>query len=128
MKKIITLVFLLFLTVSSFSQNASYARAYELNVGAKTGETIKWDESPIKVNILISIEENVVKMYSDKTQVYHIINLVDSSDNFSKWLCSDTNGIRCYLYLGKLRSEDKTIFFGIEYSDYSWVYFCYPEN
>ena len=128
MKKLFLLLTLSILSLPSFSQNISYARAYQLNTGTKVGDDIVWVEKPIVVDVLISIDDKVVTMYSDITQVYHTISLVEENTTVNKWLCSDVNGTRCHLYIGKLNLSDKTIFFGVEYSDYSWVYFCNPEN
>jgi hypothetical protein len=126
MKKII-LFLLLFFSLSAFSQNPIYTRAYEMYIGTSDSDKKSWKENPIKVNLLIQVDQNKITIHSDVVQVYHTIKLLyENEQGTTKWSCSDLNGKSCYLTIGSLNSKGST-FFQVEYNDYTWVYFCKSE-
>lgn len=121
MNKFLFLLTFLFSTIVSFSQETLFGRAYLLYTAESDGTELVWNEDPIKCDILVQIEGQKVTIYSKETQTYRIVSLKENDLNSSKYLAVNTNGIRCYLYIGKYgESDDMAI--TIEFSDLGWTY------
>ena len=121
MNKFLFLLTLIFSTMVSFSQETFFGRAYLLYTAESDGTELVWNDEPIKCDILVQIEDQKVTIYSKETQTYRIVSLKDNDLNSSKYLAVNTNGIRCYLYIGKYgESDDMAI--TIEFSDLGWTY------
>jgi hypothetical protein len=121
MKKLLTVISLMFITLTSFSQ--TYFRSNSLYIGNKVSEKsdIYWDKTKIDANLLIKLEKNTTTIFSDKVQKYYVIEQKESNKSFARWLCSDLEGKNCYLTVGSL--DDGSLYISLEYADMAWVYF-----
>jgi len=127
MKRIIIFILISFSTLITLSQTPNYTRGYEMYIGKTGSDKSTWKDNPISINLLIKVEQNKVTIYSNTTQTYYTIKLLyENNQGTTKWYCNDSNGESCYLTIGPLNIE-KCTFFQIEYSDYTWVYFCKSE-
>lgn len=129
MKKLITTFLLSLFLVVGYAQNAVYARATTLNVGAKNTQTGDFDWAGPKTieSILIIIEPTEVSINSPAKQHYTIYS--DSEDvevegSAVYWYAYDTAGQRCRLYL--IENEVGDDFLAVEYNDYAWIYNLIP--
>jgi len=115
------------LTVTSMAQTA-HARALLFTYGHRdlsTNELI-WNGTPSTCNILIELEDNEVTVYSKTVQHYHVIAKLNETEDGVQYRMSDSNGIKCNLYMGPIKGTDG-IFIAIEYNDYAWMYSCIDE-
>lgn len=126
MKTILTLLLLL-ITLTGFTQ-PTYVRAYSFSYGMKDETTRKVDwEKPIETNLLIKYQENSITVYSKEEQVYRTIGSSDKLEESTKFLCVDSNGKKCIIYIGH-NLETNTLYLIIEYDDISWIYLNVPEE
>jgi hypothetical protein len=125
MKKILSILTLVFLSLSTFSQ-VSFARAYDFYLGFKptANSKITWSRGG-EVDILVAISESTVKIYSSEIQEYRMINDGTELGSSKRYLSVDKNGLQCFIYLGK---NDEGIYTIIEYSDYAWMYYLNPND
>ena len=126
MKTILTLLLLL-ITSTGFTQ-PTYARSYSFAYGIKDETTGKVDwEKSIETNVLIKYHGNTITIYSKEEQVYRTIGGGDKLTESTKFLCVDSNGKRCIIYIGH-NLETNTLYLLIEYDDISWIYLNVPEE
>jgi hypothetical protein len=129
MKLIITLTTLLLTTLSSFSQPA-FSRAYSFVVGYKetNDSEITWSpNSATQVDILIVADGNLITIYSNEIQKYHVVKIYEEGENFFNTLVVDANGIQCIFKFGY--SEKYETFYNlIEYSNFAWIYLVNPQK
>ena len=125
MKKVITFLTFLFLSLNLFAQ-PSFARAYGFYLGFKptSDSDITWSKGQ-EVDILVVISESTLKIYSSEIQEYRMVS--DGTDllNAKRYLAIDKNGLKCVVYLG---SNDGLIYTIIEYGDYAWMYYLNPND
>lgn len=127
MKKFILTLLLVFTTLFSFAQReVEFARANSLLLGVKNYKSeVTWGEIQ-ECDILVQIEKSKLTIYSDRPQEYYVIEILESQNDYSKWLMSDPRGVKCWVYMGV--TEDGEYFMGIEYSDYVWFYIIKPQE
>jgi len=127
MKKILTILLLLLLTTYGFSQ-PTYVRSYSFSYGIKNDSTgkVDWSEST-KTNVLIKYLSSTITIYSKDEQVYRTIGGGEKLTESTKFLCVDSDGKRCFTYLGH-NLETNTLYLLIEYTDISWIYLTIPED
>jgi hypothetical protein len=121
MKKLFLLTFFLLSTIILFSQDALFGRAYLFYTGVSDGTDIVWNEYPTKCDILVQIEDQKLTIYSETLQTYRIINLKENGERIAKYLAVNSDGIKCYLYVGQYGESDD-IGVTIEFSDLAWTY------
>lgn len=123
MKRILTVITLILLSVTSNAQNIKYVRAESVQLATRnsTKQDWVWDKETRSVDILIKIESSKLTIYSKRAQVYRVISLLKDDTNASKWWCSDASGVNCYLYIFN-QQNNGNIIIGIEYSDALWYY------
>ena len=121
MNKFLFVLIFLFSTLVSFSQETLFGRAYLLYTAESDGTELVWNEDPIKCDILVQIEGQKVTIYSKETQTYRIVSLEENDVNSSKYKAVNTNGIKCYLYIGQYGEFDD-LAITIEFSDLGWTY------
>jgi hypothetical protein len=121
MKKVISFVIATILSVTLFSQESLFTRAYSFTPGFKESKDSKvfWSNQFTSVDILISTTSEKVTIYSSEVQEYRILSLSEEIEGGSKWFAVDKDGKQCFYYIGY--TEDY-IFQAIEYSDYAWMY------
>jgi hypothetical protein len=130
MKKIIALlVVLLSLSLFSFGQDVSFARAYRFTVGHRDYRTneLVWNGTPKTCNILIEIENTTVTIHSNAVQKYHVVGKIDETEDGIMYRMIDSDGIACNMYMGPIENS-LSVYIAIEYSDYSWIYTCTNES
>jgi len=127
MKKILTILLLLLLTTYGLSQ-PTYVRAYSFSVGFRNDTTGKkdWKQSS-NTNVLIKYNGSTITIYSKEEQVYRTIGDGEKLIESTKFLCVDTDGKKCFIYLGH-NLETNTLYLLIEYGDISWIYLTVPED
>ena len=98
------------------------------------GSWTKWS-APTETDILLSInvDDNKIKIYSEKTQIYDIVKYYETEydedgDETIKMFCEDKNGNNCYVDLVKLNSQNGRLQLYIRYSDMNWMYNLYPAD
>jgi hypothetical protein len=121
MRKILILLSFVLLSLVSFSQENLFGRAYLLYTAESDGTELVWNNEPIKCDILVQIEGQKVTIYSKETQIYRIVSLEENDVNTSKYKAVNTNGVKCYLYIGRYGEFDD-IAITIEFSDLGWTY------
>lgn len=127
MKKLITTLLLtLTVTLTALSQSMYYrAQLFSLGERLDNGK-VNWNTN-VETNILLEFSDNDVKVYSETFQHYHSIGLLTEEESTNVWLCKDTNGINCRLYLTVKPEQPDYIAVTIEYNDYVWMYMCVKE-
>ncbi len=130
MKKLLTLLTFTLITLTSYSQNIFYFRAFELNYGTRVDSEspITWSEDATPVNILIKVEDTKAIIYSKETQVYRLINQVESgNDRMYKYLCSNDDGLKCNFMIFTHEDAKGIIFIAVEFNDMVFYYATKPE-
>ena len=130
MKKLLTLLTFVFFTTIAFSQNVTHLRTFELNYGFRTNSEspISWSEDSKPVDILISVERTKITIYSEKTQIYRMINPVQTNNNrMAKFYCSNNDGINCNVMMFTQEESPNVIFIAVEFNDMVWYYATKPE-
>lgn len=89
--------------------------------GVSDGTEIVWNQYPSKCDILVQIEGQKVTIYHEKLQTYRIINLKENGISSSQYLAVNSEGIRCYLYIGRYGETDDMIV-TVEFNDLAWTY------
>lgn len=123
------MIFSLFCSVS-FAQ-ALKLKAYKFTYKTKydDGQWSDWAEWE-DVNILITVENDRIKIYSKNTQTYDIIKTYDDSydkvgDKTSEWRCVNEDGLECNIRFMKRYSQDDTNQLYVDFSNLTWVYNIY---
>jgi hypothetical protein len=129
MKKIITLLFMLFSISITLLSQANMYRANELFIGYKESKQaeITWSPEITKVDILVVLADDEIKIYSSEIQKYYMISVIEENDSQLKMLTVDKNGIQCFFIFGYSKDYNK-LYILIEYSDFCWMYSVIPEN
>jgi hypothetical protein len=126
MNKILVLLTTLLISVNSFSQTASFAKAYEFFIGYKENKysEVTWGGGN-EVDILVVISQDKVKIYSSEIQEYRMTGESTETKTGVRYLSVDKDGLQCFVYLGR---KDDIMYLTIEYGDYAWMYFIYPNG
>jgi len=127
MKKLIVALFFSISSLVSFSQEATFAKAYNLFLGFKSDNNspITWSSQATDVDILIITKPERVTIYSSEIQEFRIISLATEIETASKWFAVDQNGKQCFYYIGY---DEASVFHMIEYSDYAFLYRVIPDK
>lgn len=125
MKKTIIVIVLALLCLTSFAQTYRY-RASNLAIGSRNyyGNIVWGNWERCRVIITINVDDDYIKVYSDKEQNYVIIEVndsyKDSNGSNMDFIAIDEEGIECKL---RLRVQnDGTMQFYSFYSNIAWVY------
>jgi hypothetical protein len=126
MNKILVLLTTLLISVNSFSQSTAFAKAYELFIGYKADKYSEttWSDGT-EVDILVVISKDKVKIYSSEVQEYRMTGKSSKTEDGAKYFAVDTNGLQCFVYLGK---KDGVTYIIVEYVDYAWMYLLTPND
>ena len=125
MKQILITAALILSTL--FTQAQSYIRAYSLSYGYKEEAGVRWTTENQPVNVLITIQSGVITVYCQKTQIFHYIQQLADEKDYSTFLCTDQDNIKCNVII-KVSKEDKstgTMF--VEYKDIIYFYNIHSE-
>ncbi len=122
-------LFCVFLLFFSFRADAQVYK-YRTNAYCSKLSTEMKFSSWEKTNVLITVdlEKDRIKIYSNITQIYDIIEnegtKTDSDgDNTLSLFCVDANGLECRIRLVSRKSGTLELY--CDYSDISWVYDIY---
>ena len=123
MKKITSFILLALLSAVAYSQDILHLRANQLTVGYRynTESPVVWND-PQSVNILIKLEESKATVYSQVTQVYHVVSMMDKTPTRTTYRCTNIDGRLCNLILFSIPETPGFIYFTIEFSDMVWFY------
>ena len=91
-------------------------------LGKRTGYEGKSPAQFQEVLKKIKVDQNKAEIYSKTKQVYRKISQVTQTPTSSKWLCADSDGTHCHLYVFYLKEKPGVVFIGVEYSDLTWYY------
>jgi hypothetical protein len=107
-----------------------YMRAHNVSMGFRQDEhsnVSSWVLDGQKCNILVELHQTKVIIYSQKVQTYRIINQVERTENNSKWLCKDDEGISCYFRMSSDPEYPGLMSLAVEYNDVVWFYIASHE-
>ena len=129
MKNLILSIFLVLVSIFSFSQDIEYARARTFNIGYRDTYTneIVWNGTTNECNILIKIQGDKITIFSKTQQEYFVVGKLAEMDNTAQYRMQDANGISCNFYMGQSELPG-VLFMIVEYNDYAWMYFVIPEK
>ena len=123
MKKLITLLTLILVTISVYSQDVKFLRASRLTYATRETPESKFAFSPTTdVNVLIKIETNKVTIYSKETQVYRLVEPKRKTETYVEYLATNSDGLLCNIMLMILPDVPKKLFLSVEFSDCMWYY------
>ncbi len=125
MKNLLLLLSFTLLSSNLFAQT-SFAKAFEFYLGFKTSKNseITWSDGN-EVDILVVISEDKVKIYSSEIQEYRMTGKSTQTETGVRYFAVDSNGLQCFLYLGR---KDDIMYLIIEYGDYAWMYLVTPND
>jgi hypothetical protein len=126
MKKLFTLIMLIFTTLSFSQSEESYFLRSELFQYGKRDQKGKVDwTGPLRESeVLITLKDDKITIYSDEKQIYRTIEVDEIQDGLV-WYCVDNKGQNCNIYLMNMGEEylNKIALF-VEYNNYVWYYIC----
>lgn len=134
MKNIFTLLLLSIVTISAFAQTyrykaTSFAYKYQKDNGYWT-DWSDWERSSVLV--VISLDREVISIYSDNPQEYDIYDSDDEwvrdKDGGQQWTlkCVNSDGLRCEIRLRQQRDGQLQMY--VDFSDAMWVYSIERKN
>lgn len=91
----------------------------------------KWSEfEAVEILLTIDGDNNRIKIFSKQEQVYDIIKtyesvIDDDGDKTSKWLCINEDGLKCFIRLVKLNSQEGRIQIYVDFDDIMFAYNIY---
>ncbi|MFY7739593.1 MAG: hypothetical protein ACOVQC_03665 [Flavobacterium sp.] len=91
----------------------------------------KWSEfEAVELLLIIDADNNRIKIFSKEEQVYDIIKtyesiIDDDGDKTSKWLCINEDGLKCFVRLVKLNSQEGRNQIYVDFEDLMFVYNIY---
>lgn len=125
MKKILSILLFVLVSVSSYAQSNLFLRASTVTLGFRyeQGTEISWGETK-PVNVLIKITQTTATVFSQITQEYHLVSVVSKTENATTYRCTNYEGKLCNLIVMPAPDEPGRILFVIEFSDTVWYYKC----
>lgn len=128
MKKILSILLFVMVSVSSYAQTSLFLRASTLTLGFRQeqGTEISWGETK-SVNVLIKVTQTTAMVYSQTTQEYHLVGVVNKTETATSYRCTNSEGKLCNLIIMGVPDSPEYVFFVIEFSDTVWYYKCKPE-
>lgn len=131
--KILLPLFFIFIGTVAYGQVTKY-RTTSVSIKTKNksnNQWTKWSE-PEKVNVLITvdIENNRIKIFSKKDQIYDIIQYNDKEtdddgDDVLQLLCVNEDGLKCNVRFVVLNSKNGKRQIYIDFADMIWMYNIY---
>ena len=125
MKKILSILLFVLVSVSSYAQSNLFLRASTVTLGLRyeQGAEISWGETK-PVNVLIKITQTTATVFSQTTQEYHLVSVVSKTENATTYRCTNSEGKLCNLIVMPAPDEPGRILFVVEFSDTVWYYKC----
>ena len=125
MKKILSILLFVLVSVSSYAQSNLFLRASTVTLGLRyeQGAEISWGETK-PVNVLIKITQTTATVFSQTTQEYHLVSVVSKTENATTYRCTNSEGKLCNLIVMPAPDEPGRILFVVELSDTVWYYKC----
>ena len=127
MKRLVTLIMMMFICIASFSQTYAFkTTSYAIKRTVQSGGSGVWsDWIPMKMTIAIDVGNDVVFLQSDEPTQIHIIDDLDTiNDNNGgtqlRFMCIDSDRLRCTLRIRRETNGNNQIY--IDYNDISIVY------
>lgn len=126
MKKFILLFLLVFSAVVASAQSLKF-NAYELSYRYVDGdgEWSEWsDWEKISILIVFYHDEELITIYSQKTQKYNVKEYVgeneDSDGNSMTFNCVNDDGVNCNIRIRAQKNGVRQLY--VDFEDFSWVY------
>lgn len=126
MKKFILLFLLAFSAVVASAQSFKL-NAYELSYRYVDGdgEWSEWsDWEKISILIVFYHDEELITIYSQKTQKYNVKEYVgeneDSDGNSMTFNCVNEDGVNCNIRIRAQKNGVRQLY--VDFEDFSWVY------
>lgn len=126
MKKFILLFLLAFSAVVASAQSLKL-NAYELSYRYVDGdgEWSEWsDWEKISILIVFYHDEELITIYSQKTQKYNVKEYVgeneDSDGNSMTFNCVNDDGVNCNIRIRAQKNGVRQLY--VDFEDFSWVY------
>ena len=125
MKKLLSILLFALVSVSSYAQSNLFLRASTVTLGFRyeQGAEISWGETQ-SVNVLIKITQTTATVFSKTIQEYHLVGVVNKTDNATTYRCTNSEGKLCNLIVMPAPDEPGRILFIVEFSDSVWYYKC----
>lgn len=129
MKKIISLIFVCFFCLASYAEVVKWRTnsiAYRFR-SEDTGQWQDWgDWEECKVLILVDLDRDVIRIYSQETQEYDVISdeeeESDSESTSFYYNCIDKEGNNCQMRLRVYNDPSYGSQLYVAYDDVAWVY------
>ena len=123
MKKLITLLTLILITISGYSQDVKFLRASSFTFATRETPDSKFVFNQTKdANVLIKVETNKVTIYSKETQVYRLVEPKKKTETSVEYLATNSTGLLCNVMIMILPDVPKKLFLSVEFSDCMWYY------
>ena len=125
MKKLLSILLFVLVSVSSYAQSNLFLRAstVTLRFRYEQGAEISWGETK-PVNVLIKITQTTATVFSQTTQEYHLVSVVSKTESATTYRCTNDEGKLCNLIVMPAPDEPGRILFVVEFSDTVWYYKC----
>lgn len=126
-------LFFIVLALSSVGQVAKFkSTSYSLKFKDKhNGKWGKWTQSEKAIVLItIDIDNDRIKIFSKREQVYDIIKYYDAKtdvdgDETIQFHCVNEDGLKCFVRFVTLNSNDGQRQLYVDFSDIMWVYNIY---
>ena len=128
MKKLFSLIAVVFFAATAFSQNTVFMRAKQFNYGTRynVGYNITWT-GLAPCNILVKVDDSKLTIYSKEIQEYRVISQTLKSTNRSEYYCMSADGRKCNMLIFTLPEYPDYVIVAVEFSDACWYYFTVTE-
>ena len=125
MKKLLSILLFALVSVSSYAQSNLFLRASTVTLGFRYEQDaeISWGQTQ-SVNVLIKITQTTATVFSQTTQEYHLVGVVNKTENATTYRCTNSEGKLCNLIVMPAPDEPGRILFVVEFSDTVWYYKC----
>lgn len=132
--KQVILLLALFLSTHDLYAQVSKCKATGLSFKTKNENTDRWsawsDMESVDILITIDVDNERIKIFSKKEQVYDIIQSYklytdDDGDDVLKFQCVNEDGLKCMVRLLRLNSQNGKRQLYVGFADMLWVYNIY---
>ena len=113
--------------VIGFTQPIFY-RSYNVSVGFRDSlnSEIEWVVKNESTNILMSVTEDKLEIYSKTKKQYRTIGMISEDEKNSVWIMVDSDNKKCAVIIGN-HADTNIQYLQIEYNDSVILYFIKPD-
>lgn len=129
-KYLLTFFFISYCAVFSAQVQKFKALSVSSRYESKSGWTDWSQAKDTDILMSINIDDNKIKIYSEKTQIYDIVEYHEKEydedgDETIRMYSEDQDGNNCYIDLMKLNSQNGRLQLYVRYKDMNWMYNIY---